>query len=362
MNIATPISRLGIVDASSLAGLPVPARRWLADGLVPDRNVTLLGGDGGTGKSLLALQLAVAVSTGTDWLKTIPEPGSVIYLSAEDDLDELHRRLADITRGIGRSFDDLGLLQLVPRSGQDAVLAAADGAKGVVKATALWRELKAEVREIRPRLVVLDTLADLFAGDENHRTQARQFIGMLRGLALEFDLAVLVLAHPSLTGIASGSGSSGSTGWSNSVRSRLYFERMPAKDGEADPDLRRLTVKKSNYGRVGDETIVRWRDGMFRLDGGQSTADRRAHEARIEALFLMLLLKLEAEGRTVSDKPSASWAPKVFESHPAADGITKQAFERAMDALFAAGKIKVAMVGPASRQTRKIVIADDGEG
>jgi RecA-family ATPase len=40
---------------------------------------------------------------------------------------------------------------------------------------------------------------------------------MLRGLAINYQHATLMLAHPSLAGMASGSGSSGSTGWSNSV-------------------------------------------------------------------------------------------------------------------------------------------------
>jgi RecA-family ATPase len=37
--------------------------------LVPMNTVTLFGGDGGTGKSLVALQLAVAVASGRFWLK-----------------------------------------------------------------------------------------------------------------------------------------------------------------------------------------------------------------------------------------------------------------------------------------------------
>ena len=42
----------------------MPPREWLVDALVPMKTVTLFSGDGGTGKSLLALQLAVAVAAG----------------------------------------------------------------------------------------------------------------------------------------------------------------------------------------------------------------------------------------------------------------------------------------------------------
>jgi AAA domain len=52
------------IDATSLEGKPVPDREWLARDLIPAKNVTLLYGDGGTGKSLLALQLGVTSSQG----------------------------------------------------------------------------------------------------------------------------------------------------------------------------------------------------------------------------------------------------------------------------------------------------------
>lgn len=116
----------------------------------------------------------------------------------------------------------------------------------------------------RPALLVLDTLADFFGGNENDRAQARQFIGMLRGLAIRHDCAVLLLSHPSVAGISSGVGSSGSTAWNNSVRSRLYLSRVTGEDGyEPNPDARRLAVKKSNYGRIGAEILLHWDKGVF---------------------------------------------------------------------------------------------------
>jgi RecA-family ATPase len=53
----------------------------------------MLSGDGGTGKSWITLQLAAARDLERDWLGLMPEPGSTLVLSAEDDEDEMHRRL-----------------------------------------------------------------------------------------------------------------------------------------------------------------------------------------------------------------------------------------------------------------------------
>jgi RecA-family ATPase len=63
---------------------PVPPREWLVEGLIPHKTVTLFSGDGGTGKSLLSLQLAVAVASGGSFLGKPVKQGDVIVLSVED--------------------------------------------------------------------------------------------------------------------------------------------------------------------------------------------------------------------------------------------------------------------------------------
>ena len=68
------LTRLGVHCAADFAGLEIPPREWLAAERLPARDITLLTGDGGTGKSLLALQLAVARAIGSEWLGTMIEP------------------------------------------------------------------------------------------------------------------------------------------------------------------------------------------------------------------------------------------------------------------------------------------------
>src|SRR4030095_10533721 len=111
---------------------------------------------------------------------------------------------------------------------------------------------------------IVDALADAFAGDENNRGQARQFVSLLKRPAREFDCAFLALAHPSLTGITNGTGASGSTAWGNSVRSRMFFEHAKASGGtDPDPNLRTLTVNKANYGPAGATLTLKWERGVY---------------------------------------------------------------------------------------------------
>ena len=347
-----PLPTLKIVNALSLARKEPPPREWLIPGLVPAREITMLSGDGGTGKSLLALQLAVAMATGTEWAGQVPNRGRTLFVSAEDDIAELHRRLAAIVRAQSVSIDDLESLDILPLAGGDAVLATPRDS--ILKETALFKALEAKLDELRPDLLILDTLADLFGGDEIKRPQARQFIGMLRGLAIKYGVTILLLSHPSLTGMTSGTGTSGSTAWSNSVRSRLYFERPKGSERDDNDDRRILTTKKANYGRAGGEVVLRWRDGVFVLEIA-STADQLQADAADERAFLEILADFARSGRQVSDKKSNAFAPALFAEHPGAKGLRTARLNAAMQRLFAANRIHNEISGPPSKQRQRIV-------
>jgi RecA-family ATPase len=212
---------------------------------------------------------------------------------------------------------------------------------------------------------VFDTQSDVFAGEENVRAQVRQFVGMLRGLAIENDLTSMLLSHPSLTGMSSGSGRSGSTGWSNTVRSRFYLEPIMIEDGriEADPDLRRLTNKKMNYGRSGYEITLRWTDGVFVPENGSQTGVGPLAALGVvmeaETTFLDLVGRYGAEGRAVNATPGSNYAPAVFARDQRGKGTTKRAFTTAMNRLFQAGKIEIEQYGPLSRRRSRLVLAGD---
>ena len=347
---------------SELHGLQVPAREWLVPDLIPMKTVTLLSGDGGTGKSLLALQLAIAASTGKRWLGQEVRAGATLTISAEDDDDELHRRQFDIVRSQGDTLGGLGRFCYKSLAGEDALLAMLDPS-GKLHPSPLYMQIDKAMGEEKPVLLVLDTSADLFPGNENDRAQVRQFVGLLKRLALRHACAVVLLSHPSLTGMNSGSGLSGSTAWNNSVRSRLYFERVLIKDGlqtiEDNPDRRVLTSKKANYGRTGSELHVTWQEGVFVADQAESGLDVMAQNNRADRVFMRLLDDFAKQGRFVKSANGAGYAPKAFAGSGQAEGLSKAALHAAMERLFAKGEIVEVLGGdgPPSRQSKRIVRA-----
>lgn len=102
------------------------------------------------GKSVIALQLAAAVSLGHSWLAMPVREGRAVLISAEDDLDQLHRRLSAITRGQGVELSNLDRLTIRSLAGEDALLARLDAHGGTLAPTDLLAEVDHVLRENAP--------------------------------------------------------------------------------------------------------------------------------------------------------------------------------------------------------------------
>ncbi|MFN3226599.1 MAG: AAA family ATPase [Hyphomicrobiales bacterium] len=257
-------SALMAIDPADWEGLPVPVRQWIIKDWIPFLKVTALYGDGGTGKTLLALMLAVSVALGHDFLGMKVKQGRVYALLGENDETDTHIALADICRHYGVALGDLrGRARIASRSGFDNILM--HFAKGTGHHTELFNQLLVEVTEFDADLIILETAADLFGGNENVRGEVRQFIaGCCEALAKAANAAVVLCAHPSMTGLRSGDGTAGSTAWNNSARSRLDLHRDVDDEGhEVHPDFRVLERLKANFAARKDAIDLCWRDGVF---------------------------------------------------------------------------------------------------
>ena len=343
------VDRLPVYRASDLLKRPVPLRKWIVQDLVPARTVSILSAHGGVGKTVATLQLLAAAASGGSWLGRDIDPIACFGVFAEDDADELHRRLDAIVRV--QASQDVDALELVSLADREAILAVPRD-NNVLSATPLFSSLRDHALAMDARLVILDPAADLFGGDEINRAHVRAFISMLRRLAMDIDGAVLLTAHPSREGIRSGDGYSGSTAWHNSVRSLLYLTRpKPASsDDRSDTDRRTLKHLKSNLGPLAGDIDLRWQEGVFVLehqDGGLTAGIKKR---AVERQFLDALDKLHAQNRYASDsRNSSNYAPKVLrqvlESPP-----SKRALEEAMFSLLRAETIHVGTFRTAGRK------------
>ena len=260
-----------IISPAELQGRP-PEREWIVPEWIPCGVVTGLYGDGGLGKSLLALQLQTATALGKPWLGLPAESVTSLGVYCEDSKDELWRRQEGINLSYGVGRSSLEKAHWLPRLGENNLLMTF-GRSGVGEFTPFHGHVVTAALDLKASLVIVDTAADTFGGNENDRNHVRQFVSRALGsIALRIMGAVLLCAHPSRAGLNSGEGDGGSTGWSNAFRSRLYLRAPASDDGEPqDPNARLLERRKANYAARNDEVRLRWRGGVIepeRPDGG----------------------------------------------------------------------------------------------
>jgi hypothetical protein len=267
-NITTAVvDEPGPIDVGGITGEP-KSRKWLALDWIPEGVVSSLSGDGGTGKTLLAQQLLYAAGTGGKWLGMSIPPTRGLGVFCEDDADELHRRhnviKADLGYAVGNPFTGTWIW---PRVGHDNLLVTFDR-DNKPQMSAFFAQIGQFVLAKQIGLLILDTITDLFGGNEIIRAQVNYFIKTTCGAFIKqvrdagSVLSVLLLSHPSQAGRNSGTGESGSTAWNNAVRARLYL--MRPEDGLSEQRV--LTRKKSNYSASGDDVKIDllWSDGVLR--------------------------------------------------------------------------------------------------
>jgi RecA-family ATPase len=348
--VATP-APISLIRPPAWRDVPLEPMRWLATNRIPALEPTILGGDGGGGKTTVALQLAVSVEQNLgDWLGTTCETGPVIFFSGEEPEHEMRRRLNRVARKRGIEPADIENLHF-HFADPECCLLGVSQPNGTMAPTPLFEKLCAAAVDIRPALIIVDSIAATFGGNQNDRVQARMFVSMFRRLARDAGCAVLLLDHPSLSGMTNGTGRAGSMDWNNAVRARLHLRSVEDDQGTTG---RELEVMKSNYGPAGEKVRLQWEDGCFVMQGTASAPAQAAAYSGADETYLACLDAATAQGRNVFPFPGKGHAPKVFADMPQAKGMTWQGLAKAQERLFAAAKIGNVAFGKPSKGGKRI--------
>ena len=350
------------IDLSKWDGVPVPRRKWAIRDRVPLNQAGLFSGEGGTGKSIIEITKNVAHVTGKDWLGSMPEPGPAFYLGAEDDVDELHIRIAAIAAHYGTTFKELteGGLHVLCLLGQDATLCAPTRERQGRDD----RPLQAGLRGSRRHQA--EEYLDRYAVARLRRQRNRPASGLR-----------LRLAH---AGACNGGGRlrdrpepsqpAGHGVWQRHLRLDRVAWRIPVpaipqrRQGRATASSRTAICassnsRKTNMGRSAKQSCCAIATGLFLPEAGMSNLDKISREAKADDIFIDLLKRLSGEGRNVADKPhSPTYAPTAFakEAEAKQNQLRKPDLEAAMRRQFASGKIHVETYGRPSRPYSRLAI------
>jgi len=254
-------------EAPQLADLTVfredPKPQQWAFTHIPHAEVCGLDGAGGLGKSSLVLGLVVAAAISRPMVQAPIFPSlqpmcakRVLWLSAEDSIDEIHRRLREYEHAYQITAEEreriITNLDIVTGSWPLVAVQA-----GTLLPTKAFEWLKGLVAERKPDLLVIDPRSQFFAGDENDNTLATRFFALLREMCTAHDGGCTVLAthhvskaNQNNSDSASGRGASAAR---DALRCVLTLTPVPpekvADIGGSNPhNFMQMEVTKSNRG------------------------------------------------------------------------------------------------------------------
>lgn len=348
--------------------------RWteLEEQKVPDRiwrlshwlsvGPTLFAGRGGIGKTLVAQTLATALCVAQNYIDQVDEPVTVLFWACEDEHDELWRRQINICDYFGIRLSALeGKLYLEPRLGLENTLFAP--VFGRPAWTPLRDELKSQINDYKADILIADNTSQLFGCNENERHSVTSFVNGLVGLVTDRAFSQLILSHPAK---AEGSEFSGSTAWENSVRMRWFMgtalpDQQEPEEGEADPNVRYIAKRKSNYS-VRDYRKIIFDAGVFKPEAQQGTISQRynfaARKEGAENTVLFAVNKLNGLSiRIVDAYNSPDYLVRKMQSMKLMQDYTPKELADAMAGLRLQGRLIETKVGNYPNRQPKLGLA-----
>jgi hypothetical protein len=271
----------------------IKQRTFIFKDILAKGMVTMLGASSGVGKTQLTIQLALSAATGRLIAGLRPsrrKPFVVFNWNNEDDLDELNRRILATVKHFAIDDSNLHNHFHIASGVQKKLIIAGKDKSGVVRATKHAEALIQLLKDANADLLILDPLVEFHSCDENSNVEMAAVVGVLRRIAHEANVALLLLHHDRKPDGASSQGFAGSqhamrgaSAIQGVTRAILTLYGMSEKDAAAfgvSEDQRhmyvRLDVAKNNLGLAGGDPVwfrrvgvpLRDRVGPEGVDGG----------------------------------------------------------------------------------------------
>jgi len=208
-----PSRRIKALINKELQDLPPPS--FLVAPYLTNNSFAVLFGQPASYKSFLALDWSLSISHGVDWGGRTVEQGWVVYIALEGQVGFQQRCMA-WHRDNNLDFGDSQFASIVvPVSMADQMSEQSDIAELIVA-------IQEDLGGINPKLIVIDTLARSFKGDENSAVDMNIFVRNVDTLRHEFDCTVLAVHH---SGKDSDRGMRGSSVLRGAVDTELEIKR-----------------------------------------------------------------------------------------------------------------------------------------
>ena len=249
--------------------------------------VGLIVGQGGLGKSMLAMEAALSVAAGADIFHLFggqaPARGPVAVIAAEDPDPIIRIRLRSL-RDQCREFEEEVRegFTLFPIYGHGVSFGLIEAGKPYLVPSGEWSMIETRLTQIRPRLLVIDTLNRLLGAlserDEGHMSMV---LGMIERLCTVLGCAALLIHHTNKASANTGQADEqqavrGSSALTDNCRwqtNLVPMSRDEATGRGIDDRSRRMWVRsvlaKVNYASPREDLWLQRHDGGMLLGGGE---------------------------------------------------------------------------------------------
>ena len=293
-----------------------PPMKWLVRGVYPLGTPVILASMGGVGKSYLILDLALKIAAGSPTENgkidfnppqalggTVESFGSVVIFSAEDDQDELYRRLDKLDPDGSRRSQAAGKLFLVPlRDASGPLTLVRTNKDGSIEATETLHQIQEQSASLDDvRMIAIDPLLSFVQANINSDTTSGQIAMGYIGMLATHTGATVILSHHMRKGEITckedaRDAVTGTAALVNGVRSVYALWKTPTDKAQeasaflggeagATPDLTSGAVVKANVEVSKQEHLYERNIGGFLVDvSDRVTLNKKATESPLDAL------------------------------------------------------------------------------
>lgn len=291
--------------ATLLAGVEKPVA-MLIEQLVQKTKFNVLRGRGGSNKSRLALEWAILLDLGLSAAGfVIPERVTALYISCEDETEEMQRRSKAIVRKLALPTNSQ-VLYFDMADADNTFLQIASDEFGVT-VTDKGRDLERRLMAIPGhKFLVLDSTYDVvdFVGStKNSDNHVRQVIRNFDRLCRRTDTTILCLWHPSRAGMSRGDEGGFATAWDNTPRNVISIKPMEEEDAFE------LTAEKRNNIAKFTPIVLQWKDGALIRASADTATGMMEHE-----VIVTLALEAAKSGQPIQlrGKPDVWVFEEIF--------------------------------------------------
>lgn len=210
------------------------AQSWLIKNIFPNHSFGVIYGKSGSRKSFIAIDISCAITTGSPWQNFNTKAGAVVYVAAEGQIG-MSRRVKAWELVNNKSVEHLYIL------GQSIIMSDPSVRNDLINSI---HDIENNY-DIKVELIVLDTLARNFEGDENSSDAMGRFIHGCDLAKEATNTSILCVHHSGKDASKGGRGSSALIGAcdyefqvTHDAKTGLTtLSNTKQKDAEAAPDM-----------------------------------------------------------------------------------------------------------------------------